>query len=134
MRWPWNNSKNGLLEALLAAETARVKAAAETEQKRLELELKRAELEIQNAEQLAKARSSERVAAEELRQKRREHAAEIRKLAGPANAQRRAQRDAVQNCRVCANDHDISLSAQEIAWHRMGHPANGVSLESLWPN
>jgi len=112
-----------LLIALLEGEKARHAASVEVEKARAQVELRKLELEVENAEDLAKARNEEREFKAKLRVQQREWAQQARDRKKEKDVEReRAAQPKLQNCPVCANASDPTLTAEMIMWHKNGHP------------
>jgi hypothetical protein len=106
-----------LITALADASAKRYVAQLEHDAKVDEYALKRHALDLENAEAIAKGAAIEREAKEKLRQLKREWSA-----GNPNGTKGRPKGSQQQECKVCADKGDPTMSAQDISWHYAGHP------------
>jgi hypothetical protein len=115
-----------LLSSLLKVQAAQIEANAKIAGMDAEIRLKTKALELENLERIAEEKRKDAMAKEELRQKRRQWAADARaKLAAkksqPASDGARLA-GGIAGCVVCADPSSPRLTAEEITWHNNGHP------------
>lgn len=111
-----------LLIALLEGEKARIAANAEIEKSRANLQLRQLELEVENAEALQEARTKDRIAKAELREKQREWTAKHRAAKAAKEQAERERNPSLVRCPVCADPGSLANTVEQITWHNSGHP------------
>jgi hypothetical protein len=115
-----------LLSSLLKLQSDRISADAEIAKLDREITLRTKAMELENLELIAEQKRKDAIAKEDLRQKRREWAAQARakvaqKKAG-ATSSGPGPTLGVAGCVVCADPRSPRLTAEEIIWHNNGHP------------
>jgi hypothetical protein len=110
----WNDYVAARVSDLL--EESRLQGAIH--RRELEAKVAIAELDADYAKFLHQRKIKEAEEARELREQKRQNS-----KAGMAKLRARAQ-ELPPPCPVCKDDHDIHLTARDIAWHHAGHPAN----------
>lgn len=109
-----------LITAIVSGELKRRELADVADQRRSEIELKKMELEMSHLSELGEERRKDAVEKQRLRELRQQAAQNAR----AAKAAKRNGHQADQGiCRVCVNDKEPSLTADEILWHHAGHRA-----------
>ena len=127
LSWLRGRTEPDLTKTLMEAEIARQQRAAEVELKRLDIERFRLEKEFENIEAIAEQKRLDREAAQALKERKREWAAQARakikpkgadaSTGGPSGAPTGFRTD----CRVCTGERLSEHTAAEIIFHSNGH-------------
>lgn len=110
-----------LIDALLKGELERRRAQSDLDSKMAEIELKKREMELANLAAIHDEKRKDAADRQKLREQRQNWAKTAR--------DKKRERDAggnlfrrTEGCRVCHNQGDPTLTADEISFHHAGHP------------